>query len=1125
MDIIINTILGYLVSLAVNLRTDAIHACLEEKLREQLEQEDSLIKAFASTRPLRDELRVACVEIARNRDILGITPHEEPLLRLLSDDTFQADLVEWFRAGGIQEGNAVKERIRQRMEVVLTQSNVPPGQIAFLRSGYFEAVDKAVFSHPNLAHWRHQMSLDYLREQVAYLRQLAEKAAGVYSPEKQKAALDHYCEKALAAWDIIDLSNLPEGDVLIATQKLLLRQLYMPLRIKVEQTKSGEVVLSGLEEQRESRRHREAGHLFAGEPDRPDGAKSRYSVGERLGVSQRLVVLGDPGGGKTTMLRWMATAYLLLHKGGDAFNQLPDTKTLPGKSCMPVLIRCRDLGEADQCRSFTEFLTQHLHKTELLPEDAEVMCAVILDRIARGEVLLLVDGLDEITKPGVRMMFCQELERTVARYPDTPIVVTSRIVGYRDMPYRMESGFEHGVIAELNREDKDLFARRWVEVTEQHQSAAEKTRRVQELLEALHSSDRIERLTGNPMLLTTLALVKRKVGKLPNRRNKLYAEAVSVLLNWNPRHYDAIDENEAIPQLAYLAYEMCRRGVQRLTNDEVLDLLEKLRIEYPNVRAIRRREPQAFLELLEARSSILIKAGSIWQKNKGLEDHVWEFRHLTFQEYLAARALLDGRYPGRDKTKSLAEQVAPLAGVIQKAKSRSSSRKSEDEVEVPESWREALRLLVADCKDDDVDEVLLAILNPMAGEDTSKTSRSRAVLATLCLADEPNISEETAKEVIDKFAASVQRGDGRNSTVNTSLDSAALEVSGSCWAMLLRESLIQEYIRVPDQMRNNIGGLWGTVEVAGWRRYGLEPAIAFGALVGRLQSDDRVEVLSAALSVMVAAYEKKAANVQGLIENLFMFLGKGSPEKHAAAWALLWLSGGWVLPLPPKKVTWLPSEPELEVLANTLNGAPNDDSNLKCYLINILGKVPNQKGLAAIILKLGDADKVVRKAAIEALGQLGDKRAVPPLLTKLDDPDNNVRKAAVVALGQLGDKQAEARLILLLDDQVPDVCAAAADALIVLGAVRGRSALTKFLDHHSPEMRKAAVKELVRLRDKPNERTLLSRDLDGGYPWIDPGVPITETRIADAACGLGITNQEARSLYEEIAADFHLKFA
>jgi len=60
---------------------------------------------------------------------------------------------------------------------------------------------------------------------------------------------------------------------------------------------------------------------------------------------------------------------------------------------------------------------------------------------------------------------------------------------------------------------------------------------------------------------------------------------------------------------------------------------------------------------------------------------------------------------------------------------------------VSESWREALRLLVADCKDDDVDEVLLSILNPLQGEDEAKTGRPRAVLAALCLADEPNVSE------------------------------------------------------------------------------------------------------------------------------------------------------------------------------------------------------------------------------------------------------------------------------------------------------------------------------------------------------------------------------------------------
>ncbi len=264
------------------------------------------------------------------------------------------------------------------------------------------------------------------------------------------------------------------------------------------------------------------------------------------------------------------------------------------------------------------------------------------------------------------MTFCQELERTAARYPEAPILVTSRIVGYRDMPYRMGSGFEHSVIAELSREAKDLFAKRWIAVTEPYLGTLERAKRSEELIQALHSNDRIERLTGNPMLLTTLALVKRKVGKLPNRRSELYSEAVYVLLNWNPR-YPTIGKEEATTQLEYLAFEMCRRGVQRLTNDDVLNLFDQLRKEYPNIRALRRRDPESFLALLEARSSILIRSGGIWDKRKTEENKVWEFRHLTFQEYLAARALLDGRYPERNREIPIARQVAGLARPISRA--------------------------------------------------------------------------------------------------------------------------------------------------------------------------------------------------------------------------------------------------------------------------------------------------------------------------------------------------------------------------------------------------------------------------------------------------------------------------
>jgi hypothetical protein len=405
------------------------------------------------------------------------------------------------------------------------------------------------------------------------------------------------------------------------------------------------------------------------------------------------------------------------------------------------------------------------------------------------------------------------------------------------------------------------------------------------LLDALHSNDRIERLTGNPMLLTTLALVKRKVGKLPNKRNKRYAEAVSVLLNWNPRIFQVIEEDEAIPQLEYLAFEMCRRGVQRLTDDEVLDLLDKFRAEYPHIRAIKRREAHAFPKHLEERSSIPIKSGGIWQKTTKQEKPVWEFRHLTFQEYLAARALLDGRYPSRDKAKTLAEQVAPLAGAVQKTKTRRPVPESEEEVEVPESWREALRLLVADCKDDDLDEVLLAILNPLAGEEAAKTARPRAVLSALCLADEPNISEDTAARVLDRLVTHKARRDcgGR---IRTSLAFAAVELGKSMWAALLKSRLLQEFQQCEPSQRWLCGSLWAMVEcsIAPTELGAFETW--FARLTSRLQTNDEVEKIAAALVVMEAAFLDKACVVPGIPEALLALLPLGAPTRFAAAWAL-----------------------------------------------------------------------------------------------------------------------------------------------------------------------------------------------------------------------------------------------
>ena len=1170
MSIILQAILAYLINLASGERSADIADSRARKLKEVLEQEEALKKALASARPLRDEVRDTCIELARDRDRLGVTQREEPVWRLLADEVFQADLADWLMAGAIEEGAAAKERLLHAMERTISDAHGTPAQIDFLKSAYFDALEKAVFANPILASWRHQLSLEYLREQVTVLRRHAEEAAGVFSQAKQAAALKHYCEKALSAWDIIDLSNLPEGDIHMATQKLLLRKLYMPLRIEVEHPRRGEsdeAVLTKMEEEREVRRQREAGRFPTNELGWPYRQKTRVPVGERLAANRRLVVLGDPGGGKTTMLRWMATAYLLLHNDDETFNLLPDTKTLPAQSWIPVLIRCRDLGEQDLCQSFRDFLTQHLNQSELLPEDADVMRAVVLDRIAKSQVLLLVDGLDEITNPRTRAMFCQELERTAARYPDAPIVVTSRIVGYRDMPYRMGSGFEHGQISELDDTDKDLFAHRWVEVTEQHQSKDEKAKRAQELLDALHSNDRIGRLTGSPMLLTTLALVKRKVGKLPNKRTKLYAEAVSVLLNWNPSLYETIEEDEAIPQLGYLAYEMCQRGVQRLTDDEVLDLLEKLRVEYPNIRALKRRDPHAFMKHLEERSSILIKSGGIWQGKTKQEKPVWEFRHLTFQEYLAARALLDGRYPGRDKSKSLAKQIAILAGVVKK-----TSLGIEEEVH--ESWREALRLLVADCKDDDIDDVILAILTPTPNEDANQTGRPRAILAALSLADEPNVSENSGNRVLKKFVSAVHTADGKG-TVNTPLDSAAVALGMSIWSSGLKDALMSSWI---EDSTDQTASLWGTVEYAVTEKQSGEESWLVSRRE-RLRSDSLMENISAAMTIAAAACNGRRLFSTQLITELLSMARKNEKLVEPAVETLYWLTCR--NPYYNEPNAWIPTAADCEFLASKfresravethlrvrllalieigndyqritffLSHVDHYDKVIRLEVISALANLSDKQAVAPLLAKLDDPDKDIRKAVIDALGRLGDKQAVAALLAKLDDPDKDFRKAVMGALVQLGDNQAVAPLLAKLDDPDKDFRKAVIDALGRLGDKKAVAALlaklddkdeeigvsaatalqalddphhlARFLSSENATVRQAVVRTFAREKDDLDRR-LLSRDLDAVDPWLDPQRPITEAQVNHASSRLRITPEKIRSCFERMADDLKLK--
>jgi hypothetical protein len=696
------------------------------------------------------------------------------------------------------------------------------------------------------------------------------------------------------------------------------------------------------------------------------------------------------------------------------------------------------------------------------------------------------------------------------------------------MGSRISGGFEHPTIADLSRKDKDSFAWRWCAFTERAERREAATK---ELIRDIHSSDRIERLTGNPMLLTTMALVKRKIGRFPQRRAELYEKAVEVLLNWRSEVDQPLDRREALPQLEYLAYVMCERGLQQLREDQCLDILSGIREEYPQLHPIKNHSPEDFLKLLERRTGLLIQSGHL--RHDGATVPVYEFRHQTFQEYLAGLALVQGHFPGRDHTRTLAENVAPLAGLVEEWSSkarRRARRKSRrklhgakawhglprqkpPETSVRESWREALRLCVSACNDDDVDATLRAISAPCPGE--VDTDRPRAVLAALCLADEPNASDDIALEIVENLVNRIGDQDGLGAT--TSLVAAAEEIGGSRWGDSLVARLADEYFSVTDGDRSNLGGLCGAV--LGARAPSDHAAfLTWLALqLDAIQSGSEREAALSALAVMNRAWSGRDCRVHGLTMALINRLTNSAPVAHASAWALRWMNQG-----PDNSHAWRPSRPEVERLLKAC-ADPYFDAGAMYFIARIFMREPRSEAVDLLMTQMHSNSALTRRAVIAALIGIGSPRALQNLLVLLRDGtvDTRIRTAIAEAFGWARTLQATEQLYACFKD-VRESHSLRRVAALALARISGSQVdWRQWLSSGQPSTRRIALEVLAISGPKPRYRRLLTKEQSGNQ-YLDPLKPIPRTEIDEAARRLKLPAHLVRERFETLSKRFGL---
>ncbi|MCP4217434.1 MAG: SUMF1/EgtB/PvdO family nonheme iron enzyme, partial [bacterium] len=346
-------------------------------------------------------------------------------------------------------------------------------------------------------------------------------------------------------------------------------------------------------------------------------------VEELVGRVDCLLLRGTAGMGKTTIIKHLA--YLLTH--GTAPPRL--------EGFLPVIVFLKDLWplymekQKNNKKTITlDALLNDYFKKTACPLTGPIAAAFL----AGNRALMLVDGLDEVPKD-IRPHVIDMLHRFRFANKGNRFLFTGRPHGLQGKGERCFREFLHDLLP-LDRERSSDFIVRWFRaVAGMGRDFADGNSTA--LINEIRCHERAEEVfTGNPLLLTALCVFYIVGGKrIPDQRADLYDRIVDNLMY--RRFQTAADpglEMRVLDFLMLLAHTMHCDNLIKMEACEAVDLL-KTQIPVKKEEAVNKykQRMESLFESIESQCGLLnrLPGGEV------------DFSHLSFQEFLAAKYMLD----------------------------------------------------------------------------------------------------------------------------------------------------------------------------------------------------------------------------------------------------------------------------------------------------------------------------------------------------------------------------------------------------------------------------------------------------------------------------------------------------
>ncbi|MEU7277976.1 NACHT domain-containing protein [Streptomyces sp. NPDC045431] len=357
--------------------------------------------------------------------------------------------------------------------------------------------------------------------------------------------------------------------------------------------------------------------------DLPHAGRGAVTAEQALAESDRVLLRGPAGSGKSTLVQWLAL---------NAARRSFPAELADWNRCVPFVLRLRAFTSADALPLPDDFL-----RAAGVPLHGSAPGGWVESLLSSGRALVLVDGVDEVPAR-LRGRTVAWLKSLIAAFPEARYVVTTRPSAVPE-DWLAAQGFTARSLLPMDREDIRAFVAHW-HASARLEGPAEAElldTYEQSLLQAVTTRRDLGRLATNPLMCALLCALNRdRRMHLPRARKELYDAALDMLLVRRDMEREigcvegvALSREEQTALLQRLAYWLVRNGQAEAARAEAVEMVGEWLTAMPQVTA----GPDAVF------AHLLIRSGLLREPVPGSVDFV----HRTFQDYLGAKAAVETR--------------------------------------------------------------------------------------------------------------------------------------------------------------------------------------------------------------------------------------------------------------------------------------------------------------------------------------------------------------------------------------------------------------------------------------------------------------------------------------------------